>query len=154
MSHMIKYTLFTLLIVGVISSCATSVATATPAPPPTSTLQPPTLVAPTVSVADPAAVVQGFWDAVKEFDLEAAMAFIADDVQCRGGCYLNGKETLRGFLEARLKSGTVYEISDLQAEGDTVNYSYSKSRNGFLEVKDVKETMRVQNGKIVYWEVN
>jgi hypothetical protein len=153
MLYRIKHTLFFLLVTGLISSCAAPAATATSAPVRIDTLPPPTLALPTESIADPAAVVQGFWDALKEQDLEAAMTFVADDVQCRGGCYLTGKESLQSFLNARLKSGTIYEINDLQVEGDTVNYTYSKSRNGFLEVSGVKETMRVQNGKIIYWEV-
>ena len=151
MSYLIKCLLVAFFVTGSISSCVAPAATTTPAP--THTLPPPTLVPPTESIADPAAVVQGFWDAVKEFDLEGAMVFVADDVQCRGGCYLNGKEALRSFLDGRFQSGTIYEISDLQVEGDTVNYVFSKSRNGILELTDVKEIMRVRNGKIIYWEV-
>jgi len=35
---------------------------------------------------DPAEVAQGFWDAMNAQNIDAAMAFVADDVQCRGGC--------------------------------------------------------------------
>jgi limonene-1,2-epoxide hydrolase len=155
MSHMIKFTLFVLLVVGLISGCAAPVPTATPTAAPTSTLPSPTLASPTVSVVDPAAVVQGFWDALKAQDLDAAMTFVADDIQCRGMCYLNGKESLRFFLQGRLETGIVFEIHDLQVEGDTVNYLYDEfSPAGFLGNSDVEETMRVQDGKIVYWEAN
>src|SRR5687768_15941734 len=113
MSYMVKSTLVVFL-VGLISGCAAPAPTTTPTAAPTSTLPSPTLASPTVSVADPAAVVQGFWDALSERDLDAAMTFLADDIQCRGMCYLNGKKSLRFFLQGRLETGIVFEIHHLQ----------------------------------------
>jgi hypothetical protein len=121
---------------------------------PTSTHLSPILATSTVSVADPAAVVHGFWEAYTERDLDAAMTFVADDVQLRGRGYLNGKEALQSYLQSRLETGRVLEIHDLQVEGDTVNYLVDwYSGEGILLHSSVKEIMRVQSGKIIYWEL-
>jgi hypothetical protein len=149
MSHIVKFTWFVLLVAGLISGCAAPVLTVAPTTPPTAILP-----SPTVSVADPAAVVQGFWEAMKARDLDAAMTFIADDVQLRGHGYLNDKKALQSFVQGKLKTGYVFEIHDLQIEGDTVNYLFDAyTKEGILEYTGLKEMMRVQNGKIIYWEV-
>ena len=87
-------------------------------------------------------------------DLNEAMSFIADDVQLRGRALLDGKERMLTHLQGRLDAVYVVEIHDLQVEGDTVSFLVDYySKEGVLHAKDVKDVMRVQNGKIVYWEV-
>jgi limonene-1,2-epoxide hydrolase len=155
MSNTVKSIWIALLVVGLISGCAAPVPTAAPTTAPTAILPSPTSASPTVAVADPAEVVQGFWEAMKTRDLDAAMTFIADDVQLRGKGYLHGKEALQFFLQGKMKSGYVFEIHDLQVEGDTVNYlADAYNTEGVLQFSSLKEVMRVQNGKIIYWEVS
>ena len=152
MSNTVK-SIWIVLLVGLISGCAAPVPTVAPTTAPPAILPSPTLASPTVAVADPAAVVQGFWDALKAKDLDTAMTFVADDVQLRGHGYLNDKKALQSFLQGRLDTGKVLEIHDLQVEGDTVNYLVDwYTKEGYLEHRDAKEMMRLQNGKIVYWE--
>lgn len=154
MLYRIKSTLFVLLMAGLISSCAAPAQTAVPSVP-TPTLLPPTLVPSKVSAADPGEVVQGFWEAMEAQDLNAAMAFFADDFQLRGSAYLNGKESLLSYIQGRLDAVSVVEIHDLQVEGDTVSFlvDYYSKDSGVLHAKDVKDVMRVQDGKIIYWEI-
>lgn len=149
MSYVVRSILLVLL-VGLISGCTTPAPTVTPVPGPT--LPPPT---PTIaeSQADPAEVVQGFWEAMDAQDIDAAMTFIADDVQLRGRGYMNGKEALLSFIQGRLQTGYVVEIQDLKVDGDTVSYLVDYySKEGIAYDQDVPETMRIQDGKIIYWE--
>jgi hypothetical protein len=69
----------------------TSVPTTAPPSTPTATITP--------EPADPAAIVQSFYQAYNEGDVEAALTFVADDIKCRGHCYLKGKESFRSFIE-------------------------------------------------------
>ena len=138
------------LLMGLIAGCTSPAPTVTPIPEPT--LPPPT---PTTveSQADPAEVVQGFWEAMDAQDIDAAMIFIADDVQLRGRGYLNGKEAVLSFLQGRLQAGYVVEIQDLEVDGDTVSYLVDYySKEGIAYEQDVPEIMRIQDGKIIYWE--
>lgn len=150
MSYVVRSILLVLL-VGLIAGCTAPAPTPTSAPEPT--LPAPTPTAPE-SLADPAEVVQGFWEAMDARDLDAAMTFIADDVQLRGRGYLNGKEALLSFLQGRLQTGYVVEIQDLEVDGDTVSYLVDYySKEGIAYEQDVTEIMRIQDGKIIYWEI-
>jgi ketosteroid isomerase-like protein len=150
MLYRVKFTLFVFLVLGLISGCTGPAPTVPAVPEPT--LPPPT-PATAQSLADPAEVVQGFWDALKAKDLDTAMTFVADDVQLRGRGFVNGKEALQNFLQGWLGAGYSLEIHDLQVDGDTVNYLVDYSREGFIHAKDAKDVMRIQNGKIIYWEL-
>ena len=150
MLYRVKSTLFMLLVLGLISGCTTPAQIITAVP--ELKLQPAILP---VSVADPAEVVQGFWEAMNARDLERAMAFLTDDIQCRGACYLNGKEALQRLIQGIFKLERVgeIEIHGLQVEGDTVTYLVDYySKEGILKASR-EEVMRVQNGKIIYWEI-
>ena len=150
MLYKVKSTVM-LLVLGMISGCTTPVQIITAVP--ELTLPPVMLPVP---IAGPAEVVQGFWEAMDVQDIDAAMIFIADDVQCRGGCYLNNKEAVQSLIQGISKLVLVakVEIHDLQVEGDTVNYLVDWYRNdGSQKASDIKEVMRVQNGKISYWEI-
>ena len=149
MLYRVKST-FMLLVLGLISGCTTPVQIITAVP----ELTLPPVVFP-VAVAEPAEVVQGFWEAMDARDLDGAMLFIAEDVQCRGGCYLNGKKAVESLIQGIFKLVLVVkiEIHDLKIEGDTVTYVVDYySREDVIKSSTIG-VMRVQNGKIIYWEI-
>jgi hypothetical protein len=103
--------------------------------------------------ADPAGVVEDFWNAFAAKDLDLAMSFVAEDFKCRGSCYFGGKDSLRLFLQGYLDGGFETMISDLQVEGDMVSYKVEVHRNGLLTSQGFSdESMQVRDGLIVFWE--
>jgi ketosteroid isomerase-like protein len=101
--------------------------------------------------SDPASIAQYFYKAINTGDLEAAMALVADDIQCRGDCYINGISSFRSFIQASINTGLT-EISDLQVEGDTVTYNWTGlSKAGFVQARGV-ETLQIKDGKIILME--
>lgn len=101
---------------------------------------------------DPAAVVQGFWDAMEAGDIDLAMTFLAEDIKCRGSCYMTGQASVQPYLEGLISSEQVTEISDLVVEGDKVTYTFKVIRSGQQSQHFKGEVMYVQDGKIVLWE--
>ena len=71
---------------------------------------------------DPAAIVQGFWDAINAKNFDAAMAFVADDVKITGNPF-NGSD--RTQFAAFMSSGVyTFAISDLMVgSGGTVTFN-------------------------------
>jgi ketosteroid isomerase-like protein len=102
---------------------------------------------------DPAAVVQGFWEAMKAGDVDAALTYIAEDAKCKGSCYFSGKPSFRAYLQGYINSGTVTELGELTVEGDTVRYPFKEYRDGFLKNDNsTPESMQIKDGKITFWE--
>jgi hypothetical protein len=135
-----------------LAACGTVATPAAPASEPT--LAPTAAPAPTATPepVDPTQVVQGFWSAIESGDVDAALDFVAEDAQCRGACYITGKDSLRFYLQGIIKAGLVTEISDLTVKGDTVTYLYKVFRNGqFVEESAEGESMQVVDGKIILW---
>jgi hypothetical protein len=138
-------TLFvTLCVAQALAACA-------PAAPIEPTAAPPAAPTATPEPADPAAVVQGFWDAMDAGDVDTAMTFIAENAMCRGSCYITGKDSLRFFVQGIVDSGETTKISDLQVDGNKVSYFWELFRNGSLQ-ETGSESMQVQDGKIIQWE--
>jgi hypothetical protein len=95
---------------------------------------------------------QSVTNTMKAEDIDAAMTFLAEDAQCRGACYITGKDSLRFYMQGIIKAGLVTEISDLTVDGDTVTYLYKVSRNGVLVEESAEgESMQVVDGKIILW---
>jgi limonene-1,2-epoxide hydrolase len=142
----IKATLFVMVIVAqVLVACGANplFAASTPTAVPTPTNDP----------LQSAKVVQAFWDALETGDLEAAMAYVADDAVCAGFCYFKGKERFRSYLQGYLTGGYSTKISDLRNVGSIVTYSWAVYRNGnFVRSGDNDEVMHIEDGKIIYWE--
>lgn len=124
----------------------TSVPTTAPPLTPTSTVTP--------ESADPTAVVQSFYKAYNDGEVEAALAFIADDINCRGHCYLNGKEAFRSFIEGDMNSGAQIEISDLRVSQDKVIFNYKLYKSGSLSATGVDAAMQIKDGRIILFEIN
>ena len=149
-----KRNLFILFVIlaQALAACGTAATPAAPTLEPT--LAPTSAQAPTAILEpiDPAQAVQGFWSAMESGDIDAALDFVAEDAQCRGACYITGKDSLRFYLQGIVKAGLVTEISDLTVEGDTVKYLYKVLRNGQLVEENAEgESMQVLDGKIILW---
>ena len=98
---------------------------------------------------DPAAIAQNFYKVVNEGDIDAAMALVSDDVQCRGACYLNGIESFRAYIQGGINANGKTEISDLKVEGDTVTYHWiAYTKEGFIDAQG-EETLNIKDGKII-----
>ena len=107
--------------------------------------------APAPTAVDPAAIVQGFWDAISAKNIDAAMAFLADDVQISGGPTNSmDKAALSAFLSSETKRGVTFEISDLKViSGDTVTFNQKVYDNG-TQLANGPGKFQVNNdGKIV-----
>ena len=143
--------LFILIVLLVLAMTACSAATPTSVPTAVPTIAP-TSVPTSTPAPDPAAVVQSFWDAMGAGDLDGAMLLVAEDVKCRGTCYLSGTESFRSLLQGYINAGLTTEISDLKVEGDTVSYFYKVLRNNVVVEESAEvETMQVLDGKILLW---
>jgi ketosteroid isomerase-like protein len=107
-----------------------------------------------VPVADPEETVQGFYQAMNDGDMETAMSFVADDIECRGHCYITGKDAFRTFIQTNLDHRDQFEISDLVVQGEEATFDYVIHRGNSVLARGVDSVMRVQDGKIVYFEMN
>jgi hypothetical protein len=110
------------------------------------------VLAPT-SVPNGAAVItQGFWDAILANNIDAAMTFVADDVQPSGGPEggFYDKATFAAFMATKLEAGFTHEISDLRVVSeDTVRYDMKVyDEKGRLFVSGLT-TLQVADGKII-----
>ena len=114
------------------------------------TIRPPAL---TPESVDPATVVQRFFQAYNNGDIEAVMALVADDIKCRGHCYMTGKEEFQSFLQAGIDSGDQIEISDLRVSANKVTFNYKLYKSGSLSATGVDAVMEIDDGKIIYYEI-
>ena len=148
-----KDTLFILCVIlaQALAACGTTAPTA-PASEPTAAPPVPTA---TPEPVDPAAIAQEFYKATNAGDLEAAMALVAEDVKCRGGCYLTGKEAFRSYIlgSINLGNGGQVELSDLQVEGDKVTYRWEAYNKDGSFVASGVEALQIQDGKIILMEI-
>lgn len=137
-------TLF-LLLTQILTACGGNWSFAAPTP----TAQP----TPTNDPRSASKVVQAFWDALEDGDLDTAMTYVADDITCEGFCHFSGKETFRSYLHGYLQAGHVTKIGNVKNVGNIVTYSWEVYRNGFFRRRgEADEIMEVENGKIIYWE--
>lgn len=118
--------------------------TASPPPAPTATPEP----------IDPTVIAENFYSAFNVGDIEAAMALVAEDVKCRGACYITGIQSFRAYVQGDMKDGARMEISDLKVEGGKVTYKWKAYSNaGFFQASGV-EVMHIQDGKIILIETD
>jgi len=100
----------------------------------------------------PDAIAQNFYQAINAGDIETAMALVADDVKCRGGCYFTGKELFRAFIMSSINGSYRTDISDLKVDGDKVSYNWKVySEAGFFQGAGT-ETLQIRDGLIVLVE--
>jgi hypothetical protein len=97
---------------------------------------------------DPVTVVQEFYTAIAEKQLETAMSHVADDALFINptGTY-TGKDEVRENISALIDGGFVFELRDFVNTNGKVNYGYTlyidgqaveEGDNGVTIVKDAK----------------
>ena len=106
----------------------------------------------TLPDVDPATIAQDFYKAINAQDIEAAMALVADDVKCRGACYLTGKASFRSFMQGSINMGGHVELADLKVDGDKVSYVWTAYNTDNVPVAHGSETLQIQNGLIILME--
>ena len=109
---------------------------------------------PTASPVDPATIAQGFWDAIIAKNTDAAMAYLADDVQIIGGPASVYNKVDFSALMASVSETNTYEISDVKTvSGDTATYTGKVYVNGTLQGSGYAQKMQVRDGKIILIEL-
>jgi hypothetical protein len=100
---------------------------------------------------DAVSVVQNFYDAIAEGELETAMSYVADDA-----LFINptgtftGKEEVRGNISALIDGGFVFELRDLVNEDGKVTYGYTLFIGGENVEEGDNGVTIVKNGKVVF----
>jgi len=95
-------------------------------------------------------LVQQYYTLVNAGDLESAMSFVADDVKCRGACYLTGKTSYQAYVQGIINGGGRKELSDFTVDGDKVTYLYAfYNKNGSDVIISGAEFMQFNDGKII-----
>jgi ketosteroid isomerase-like protein len=97
-------------------------------------------------------IAQKHYEAINTGNLDAAMMFVAEDVQCRGTCYLNGKESYQFLVQGFINIGGRTELSDFVVDGDKVTYNWiGYNQNGAVSAGG-SEFMQIKDGKILLIE--
>ena len=136
------------LLLSILTACGAPAPAPTAIPAAISTSTP---VPVSTSAPNGAAVItQSFWDAILANDIDAAMVFVADDVQTSGGpSSFYDKVKFSAFMSTKSETGITYEISDLRVVSeDTVRYDMKVYENGNLIASGLT-TLKVVDGKIV-----
>jgi ketosteroid isomerase-like protein len=98
-------------------------------------------------------IVQQYYALMNAGDLEGSMSFVADDVKCRGACYLTGKVAYQAYIQGVINGGGRKDLSDFAVEGDKVTYLYAfYNKNGSDVVISGTEFMQIKDGKIILIE--
>lgn len=119
----------------------------------TSTLTP--IIATTApEVLSPDKIVQGFYQAMNDGDIETAISLTADDIECRGHCYITGKDAFQTFIQGNIDHDDRFEISKLKVDGNKVTFNYIIYRANSVLARGVDSVMQIQDGKITYFEIN
>jgi hypothetical protein len=149
-----KYMLLILFVI--LAQALAACGTATPAAPASEPTAAPPVPTATPEPIDPAAIAHEFYKATNAGDLEAAMALVAEDVKCRGGCYLTGKESFRSYIQGSINiggGGGRVELSDLKVEGNKVTYRWEAYNKDGSFVASGVETLQIKDGKIILVEI-
>ena len=98
-------------------------------------------------------IVQQYYSLINAGDLEASMSFIADDVKCRGACYLTGKAAYQMYIQGIINGGGRKELRDFTVDGDKVTYYWAfYKKNGRDVVISGIEFMQFKDGRIILIE--
>jgi hypothetical protein len=110
--------------------------------------------APAPTAADPVTIARGFWDAIHAKNVDAAMAFVADDIVTDGfPAHFTNKADFNAFMVSAEKRGSVFEITDLKLiSEDTVTYTMKIMMRGNTEAVSGLGKLQVKDGKIIYIE--
>lgn len=100
---------------------------------------------------DPVTVVQEFYTAIAEKQLETAMSHVADDA-----LFINptgtftGKDEVRENISALIDGGFVFELRDLVNTNGKVNYGYTLYIGGEAVEEGDNGVTIVKDGKVVF----
>jgi ketosteroid isomerase-like protein len=110
--------------------------------------------APAPTAADPVTIAQSFWDAIIAKNVEAAMAFVADDVVTDGlPAHFTNKADFSAFMVSVVKDGKTFEVTDLKlVSEDIATYKILVDLKGNTEAFSGLGKVQVKDGKIVYIE--
>ncbi|MEP7136922.1 MAG: nuclear transport factor 2 family protein [Chloroflexota bacterium] len=110
--------------------------------------------APASTAPEPLTIAQGFWDAIHAKNVDAAMAFVADDIVTDGlPAHFTNKADFSAFMFSTVGSEDILEVTDLkQASEDTVTYNVKVILRGNTEAFSGLGKLQVKDGKIVYIE--
>jgi ketosteroid isomerase-like protein len=133
MNTKIKYLFLFVLLISILAACG----------------------APAPSVADPVTIAQGFWDAINAKNVDAAMAFVADDIVTTGFPeHYTNKADFRDFWLYSVDNGDINEITDLKLTSEgTVTYHIKVYLRGNTELVNTIGKLQVKDGKILYMEL-
>ena len=101
----------------------------------------------TQPITEPVAVIEAFFEALNEGDLDTAMSFVADDARFVTIAAYVGKADIRDFYQESLDLGFHSELSDLRADGDKVSWADKTTIGG--GVFEFQGEAVVQDGLIV-----
>jgi len=109
----------------------------------------------TEPITEPVAVIEAFYEALDDGDLDTAMGFVADDVSFTVQGAPNtityaGKAQVRDRLQQVVDRNTQHELSDLTLEGDIVTWTLRATST--LGVSTGVDEAVVQSGKIVSFQ--
>ncbi len=75
-------------------------------------------------ITEPVAVIEAFYEALNDGDLDAAMSFVADDAEFElFPQTFSGKAQIRALYMGPLKQGLQTEIVEIQANGNKVSWT-------------------------------
>jgi len=104
-------------------------------------------------ITEPVAVIEAFHEALNDGDLDAAMNFVADDARFIIDTLHTGKAQVRDFYEGTIALNSQWELSDLEAEGDTVTWIAQGTNDRGGNAPGPFQAV-VQNGKIVSFRIS
>lgn len=106
----------------------------------------------TAQEQDPASVVEAFYDAANEEDVDAFMALVADDAEIDWGRegLVTGKENIQRRAETLFRDFEfTFVLSDLQADGSRVTFNHKMVLDDTEAIMEVcADEVLVEGGQI------
>ena len=105
--------------------------------------------------SDPAAVVAGYFDAVRARDIEGAIAFFSEDVVIDRhpftAGHVEGTDSITSMM--RRESGGDYQLSNIQVSGSTITWDHEWSKgSGPSTCTGTGNEAVVEGSKILSWK--
>ena len=105
-------------------------------------------------IVSPDEIVQDFYQAMNDGDIETAISLAADDIECRGHCHITGKDSFQTFIQGNIDHNDQFEISQLRVDGNKVIFNYIIYRANSVLARGIDSVMQIRDGKIIYFEIN
>jgi ketosteroid isomerase-like protein len=97
------------------------------------------------------AVVASFYSALSNKETDRAMTYVADDASFinASGSY-DGREEIRGLLQANANQDTTFELDNFRATGGHVAYDFVIRQGDLAVAQGTNGVTIVERGKIVF----